>query len=283
MKAFFIKRTEARPEMIRSRRLTGLIYGMVSGLAFAVAVWGWDGYILSRSHAYLPWLSLGVALVYCAIVGAAAGWLTARFESALGGSFFWLASALLFAWLVINLPLHVSPLLVSKINPQLGALLHYPLNADIGFRTGLAAVWITPFMLVVGLTQLPITESSVFSTSFLGKIIPFFFCIVVISLSGSVIDSLINEHFRDAIKSLDNTIQFTLDNQNNPQIDETLARRMNASSLNWVKEYVVQSRQLFVGKYDNTFGEIHVLILFEDQWVDCTVIYSQPAYCKVVD
>jgi hypothetical protein len=179
--------------------------------------------------------------------------------------------------------LHVSPLLVSKINPQLGALLNYPLNADVGFRIGLAAVWITPFMLVVGMTQLPITESSVSSTSFLGKIIPFFFCIVVISLSGSVVDSLINEHFRDAIRSLDNTIQFTLDNKNNPQVDEAIARRMNASSLNSVQEYVVQTRHLYVGKYENTFGEIQVLIIFKDQWVDCTVIYSQPAYCKIVD
>ena len=78
MKETPLKRFEARPDVIRSKRLIGMIYGIVSGLAFAVATWGWDGYSLSRSHAYLPWLNLSVALVFCAVVGAAAGWLADR-------------------------------------------------------------------------------------------------------------------------------------------------------------------------------------------------------------
>jgi hypothetical protein len=278
-----VKRPEVRPDLIKSKRLTGMFYGIVSGFAFAAAVWGWDGYILSQSHAYLPWLNLGVALVFCAVVNAAAGWLTARFESSLLGAFFWLVPALLFAWLVVYLPLHFNPLIVSKINPQLGALLNYPLGAEIGFRIALAAIWIIPFMLVVGVTQLSITESSVFSSSSFGKVIPFFFCIVILGISGGITDSLINAHFRDAITSLDSTIQFTLDNNNNPQMDAANARRMHASSLNAVKEYLVQTRRLFVANYDNSFGEMHVLVLFKDQWVDCTIIYAQPAFCKVVN
>ncbi|HEY5269156.1 MAG TPA: hypothetical protein VII97_02390 [Anaerolineales bacterium] len=283
MKETPLKRFEARPDVIRSKRLIGMIYGIVSGLAFAVATWGWDGYSLSRSHAYLPWLNLSVALVFCAVVGAAAGWLTARFESSLLGSFFWLISASLFAWLVNILPLQVSPFIVSKINPQLGGLLNYTKDAEIGFRFGLAAAWIIPFALIVGVTQLPITESSVFSTSFFGKIIPFFFGIAVICISGTFADSMINAHFRDAITSIDNTIQFTLDNKNNPQMDEDLARKMHASSLDAVKEYVVESRYLLVRGYDKTFGQIHVLIRFEDKWVDCMIIYAQPSFCKVAD
>jgi len=278
-----LKSIEARPDVIRSKRLTGMIYGIVSGLAFAAVVWGWDGYILSQSHAYLPWLSLSVALVFCAVVSAAAGWLTARFESSLLGSFFWLISALLFAWLVVILPLQINPFIVSKINPQMGALLNYTKDAEIGLRFGVAASWIIPFTLIVGVTQLSITVSSVFSTSFFGKIIPFIFCITMISLSGAFADSLINAHFRDAITSIDNTIQFALDNQNNPQMDKALAREMHASSLNAVKEYVVESRHLLVRGYDKTFGEIHVLIRFEDQWVDCMIIYAQPSFCKVAD
>jgi len=254
---------------------------MVSGFAFAAAAWGWDGYKVSQSHAYLPWLSLSVALVFCTIAGATAGWLTARFESSLLGLFFWLIPAFLFAWLVNILPLQVSPLIVSKINPQMGALLSYTKDAEIGFRFGLAAAYIVPFMLIVGVTQLPITETSVFSASFFGKVIPLFFCIAVLGISGTGADSLINAQFRDAITSIDNTIQFTLDNNNNPQIDVDLARKMHTSSLRGVKDYVVESRQLIVRSYDKTFGEIHVLIRFEDQWVDCMIIYAQPTYCKV--
>jgi len=66
-------------------------------------------------------------------------------------------------------------------------------------------------------------------------------------------------------------------------MDAANGRRMHASSLNAVKEYLVQTRRLFVANYDNSFGEMHVLVLFKDQWVDCTIIYAQPAFCKVVN
>ncbi len=278
-----VNRPEFRPDLIKLKRKTGLIYGMVSGFVFAFAVWGWDGFELSLSHAYLPGLNLGIAILFCAILNAPAGWLTARFENSILGAFFWLISALLFAGLVVYLPLYINPLIVSKINPHLGELLNYPLGAQISFRLGLVAVWVIPFMLIVGVTQLSVTESSVYSQSLFGKISPFFFCIVVLGISGTITDSLINAHFRDAITSLDSTIQFTLDNRDNPQLDKTLASRMHVSSLNGVEEYIVQSRRLYVASYDNALGQIHVLVLFQDHWVDCTVIYAQPAYCKVAE
>jgi len=66
-------------------------------------------------------------------------------------------------------------------------------------------------------------------------------------------------------------------------MDEDLARTMHASSLDAAKEYVVESRHLLVRSYDKTFGESHGLIRFEDQWVDCMIIYAQPSFCKVAE
>ncbi|MDD2920654.1 MAG: hypothetical protein PHQ36_00045 [Anaerolineales bacterium] len=277
------RNTEAHPAVIRLKRLAGIVYGVIGGLTFALATWGWDGYRLSQAHVYLPWLSLSVALVFCAIGGAAAGWLTARFDSSLLGVLFWLIAALSFAWLVIVLPLQINPFLVSKINPQMGALLNYTKEIEMSMRFSVAASWIIPFMLIAGVAQLPVTESSVFSTSFFGKTMPLVFCIAVISLSGAVADGLINAHFRDAVISMDNTIQFTLDNKDNPKVDKDISRKMHSASLNTVKEYVAASRQLMVREYDPTFGEINVLIRFEDKWVDCLLIYAQPVFCKVAD
>ncbi len=278
-----IKKAEARPDIIKSKRLTGIAYGAIGGLAFAVSSWGWDGYVLSQSHAYLPWLSLSVALIFCSSIGAMTGWLTARFENSLLGAIFWLIPALLFAWLIIVLPLQINPFLISKINPQIGSFLNYSTDVELGVRFGVAASWIVPFALIIGVTQLPITESSVFSASFFGKIAPFFFCVVVISLSGVIADNMINMQFRDALVSMNNAVQFTLDNKNNPRIDEDAARQMHASSLNAVKKYVVESRTLLVREYDATFGEIHILIRFENQWVDCLVVYAQPSSCKIAE
>lgn len=271
----------SRREILRLKRKFGLLYGLMAGLTFAIASWGWDGYLLSNSHAYFPWVMFFTGLIFCMILGGIVGWITALLESSLFGVVFWIISALFFAWIMVALPLQIKPFIVSKLDPQLGALLDYEKNMGFTFRFGVSLAWVLPFMLIVGVTQLPISESAVFSTSIFGKITPLLFCIVVMSISGVFTDNLINSHFRDAIFSLDSTIQFVLDNKNNENIDKALSREMHARSLNAVEEYVQESRHLFVGSYDEYLGEIHVLVKFDDQWVDCNVLYSQPVSCKM--
>lgn len=270
-----------RPEIMRLKHKFGMLYGMMAGLTFAGASWGLDGYVLSNSHAYFPWSMLITGLIFCAILGGIVGWLTARSESSLLGVIFWLGSSLFFAWLVVALPLQINPFIASRLDPQLGALLNYGKDIEFVFRFGVSLAWILPFTLIIGVTQLPITEPAVFSTSIFGKIAPLFFCFVVMSISGVITDNLINSHFRAGITSLDNTIQFVLDNENNENIDKALSREMHARSLSAVEEYVQESRHLFVGSYDEYLGDLHVLVKFDDQWVDCNVIYSQPVFCKI--
>lgn len=272
---------DVRPEIISLKQKFGVLYGMISGLAFAVSSWGWDGYMLSKSHAYFPWTMLLTGMIFCAILGGIVGWLTARSDSSLLAALYWIISSLFFAWLMVALPLRIAPLIVSKLDPQLGALLNYEKDMDFTFHFGVSLVWIIPFTLIVGVAQLPVTEPAVFSTSIFGKITPFFFCIVVMSISGVITDNLINSHFRAAIISLDNTIQFVLDNKNNENVDLALSREMHIRALSIVEKYVQESRYLFVGSYDEYLGDIYVLVKFDNQWVDCNVLYSQPVFCKI--
>ena len=273
--------SEERPDVIRSKRIFGMLYGIMAGITFACASWGWDAYLLSRFHGYLPWFNLIVGMILCAAVGGILGWLTARTQSSLLGLVFWFIAAIFFAWLVVSLPLQIAPYIVSKINPQLGALLDYSKNIEFIFRFGVALAWIVPFALIMGITQLPITEPAVFSTSVLGKLKPFLFCMIVMGISGFVSDNLINEHFRSAIMGIDSTIQFVVDNKGNSNIDPALSRKMHARALSTVEEYVKDARHLFVGEYDEYLGEIHVMVNFDGTWVDCDVIYNQPSNCKV--
>lgn len=252
---------------------------MAAGAAFALASWGWDGYMLSEAHAYLPWNMLLVGLVFCTILGGITGWLTARSESSLRGVVFWAIASAGFAWLMVAQPLQINPAIASKIDPQLGSLLNYGKGDEFIFRFGASLVWALPFMLIVGVTQLPITEPAVFSTSIFSKVGPLLFCSVVMVISGTFTDNLINAHFRDAIVSLDTTIQFIVDNQGNENTDPALSRQLHTRSFWEVKDQVQESRNLFVGSYDEYFGEIHVLVRFDDQWVDCSVVYNQPSSC----
>jgi hypothetical protein len=271
----------ARPEILQLKKKFGMLYGIMAGVAFAVASWGWDGYTLSNSHAYFPWTMLITGMTVCAVLGGIAGWLTARAGSSLLGVVFWTITSLFFAWVMVSLPLQINPFIVSKLDPQLGALLDYGENIEFAFRYGVSLAWVLPFMLIVGVTQLPITEPAVFSTSIFGKIAPLFFCIVVMSISGFITDNLINSHFRAGITALDDTIQFVLDNKNNDNVDKALSRAMHARSLATVEEYVQESRHLFISSYDEYLGDLHVLVKFGDQWVNCNVLYSQPVSCKI--
>lgn len=271
----------SRPEIVRSKRKFGILYGMTAGIAFAVTSWGWDAYILSNSHAFFPWTMLMTGMIFCAVIGGIAGWLTASSESSLIGVLSWSISSLFFAWIMVALPLQINPFIASKIDPQLGSLLNYEKDIEFWFRFGVSLVWILPFMLIVGVTQLPITEPAVFSTSIFGRTIPLLFCIVVMSIGGVFTDNLINLHFRDGIAALDSTIQFVLDNKNNENFDKALSRKLHARSLTTVEEYVQESRHLFVRSFDSSLGELQVLVKFDDQWIDCLVLYSQPVSCKM--
>lgn len=259
-----------------------MLYGITAGLAFAIASWGWDGYMLSISHAYFPWTIFVTGMIFCAIIGGLAGWLTARFKSSLFGIVFWLISSLFFAWIMVALPLQINPFIASKIDPQLGSLLDYEKGVEFWFRFGVSLTWVVPFTLIVGVMQLPITEPAVFSTSIFGRIAPLIFCIVVMIICGLFTDNLINSHFRNGIAALDNTIQFVLDNKDNQNIDKDLSRRLHARSLYTVEESVQESRHLFVSSFDSSLGELHILVKSGDQWIDCLVLYSQPVLCEMV-
>lgn len=271
-----------RGRIMRLKRIFGIMYGAAAGVAFAGASWGWDGYLLSQAHAYFPWSMALIGVTLCVLIGGVCGWLTASLKSSLLGIFFWALAAVGFAWLTIAIPMQLNPAIVSKLDPQLGALLNYGENTGFAYRFGITLVWVMPFMLIVGVTQIPITEPAVFATSIFGKAAPLLFCAAVITACGIFTDSLINAHFRDAVTSLDATIQYILDNRGNANTDPALSRQMHVRALWEVDEYVQDSRRLFVGSYDEALGEFHVLVKFGSQWVDCIVLYNQPNTCHLV-
>ena len=272
----------ARPDIIRNKRIFGMIYGIMAGLAFAGSSWGWDGYTLSQFHGYFPWNVLVTGALLCAIVGGFIGWLTARMESSLAGVLFWLAGSLFFAWLTVALPLQISPIIATKMDPQLAGLLDYSSNIEFTSRFGVALAWILPFTVIVGIAQIPVTEPAVFSTSFFGKIGPLLFGMLVISIGGVITDSLINAQFRSAIIALDKTAQFVLDNRGNENVDPLVAREIHARAFGTVEESMTDTRYLFVGSFDETLGDINILVKFEKAWVTCEVLYNQPITCKPV-
>lgn len=265
--------------MINRKRRYGIVYGAVVGLAFAVSTWGMDGYILSQSHGFLPWLKPILAGLFCALAGGMAGWATARFERWLVTAAVWLGAAAFFGWLTISLPLQIAPQIAAWVEPSLTPMLEIMSFDQLTARFAVAMLWITPFIVIAGGLQNTLVESSVFAASRGGSIAPFLLGILVVSISGVIVDSFNNEPVRSAVVAMDRAIQFVLDNRG-LEVDPALSRKNHAGSLRGIGDDVTARRAMTVTGYSSDLGEFRIALKFERILADCVVVYNQPAFCK---
>jgi hypothetical protein len=270
-----------RPDVIQMKRRFGIAYGMMVGLSFAASTWGIDGFLLSQAHAFYPWLKFILGALICMTVGGIAGWLVARLEKGILGLLIYLGISFVFSWLIVGLPFRIFPAVVTWLDPETGNLLNYTFYEGFGSRFFIAIAWISLFMALVGILQLPLTEPAPFATSFFGKAAPLLVCAVIMFINGFIVDTLNNEPLRTALLHMDNTIQFSVEHQGQ-EVDRALARTMRMSSLRAVGDVISQPRRLIVGSYDQYLDQIHVLIRFGVTWVDCIVVYNQPSFCKYI-
>lgn len=270
-----------RPEVVHGKRRMGILYGMAVGLSFAAASWGIDGLMLSQSNAFYPWLKFIIGAVICMLAGGIAGWFVARLEKGILALFIYLGLGLVFSWLIVALPFRIFPGVMQWLDPETANLLNYTFYDGFQSRFAIAVAWISLFVVLTGVLQLPLTEPAAFATSFFGKISPLLVCAVVMFINGVIVDTLNNEPLRTAVLHLDNTIEFAVEHQGE-EVDRALARTMRMSSLRAVRDVINQPRKLIVGSYDQYLDQIHVLVRFGSTWADCVVVYNQPSFCEYV-
>ena len=271
-----------RPDVLRHKRRMGTLYGMAVGLSFAAATWGVDGYLLNQANAFYPWLKFIIGAALCMIPGGIVGWVVARSEKAVLGLILYLGLGLVFSWLIVALPFQIFPWVVSLLDPEMGSLLNYSFYEGFTSRFAIAIVWISLFVGLVGVLQIPLTEPAAFSTSNFGKVAPLLVCSVVMFINGVIVDTLNNEPLRTAVLHMNNTVQFSVEHIGQ-EVDRDTSRKMRMSSLRAVQDVIDQPRQLIVGSYDQFLDQIHVLIRFGDTWTDCVVVYNQPSFCQYIE
>ncbi len=261
-----------------SRRY-GMLYGAFAGLAFAVAAWGVDGYYLSQAHALYPWLKFIVGFIVCVFAGALAGWLSARLEKVYLAVLIWLAASALFAWLSIAIPFQIAPVLLEWLRPDLKGLLDYVFYPDFQVRFAVGLTWALILGLFVGLLQIMMTESAVFSASIISKLIPMLVCAVLMFVSGNRIDGLSNQPLRTALVTMDTVIQYAGEHQGQ-KVDPQVARQMRLSVTDSIEGLLHLPRRLVVSKYDNYLGEVDIVVEFGNTPVKCVTVYGQPVFCE---
>jgi len=278
-----IELTPERTDILRTKRIYGIWYGIVVGLSFAFFSWGIDSYILSNYHGFQPWLKFGVGAVLCMIPGGLAGWLSAKVSKPIISIFFWLIAASVFAWLTVYLPIVILPKALTMLEPQLSELLHYVYYDEFNTRVSVGYIWLAIFITITAILQIPLSDSAVFSTSAFSKLIPLIIAVILMSISGMIVDNgMINAPLRSSTVAIDSTIQFIIDHRGK-EMDKTEARRMHVGAFRAIDDSVTQQRELIVSGYDDLLGEVNVLAHFERDWVECLVAYNQPIRCTVID
>jgi hypothetical protein len=270
-----------RTDVLRAKRIYGIWYGASLGFLFALFTWGLDANTLSRMNSLHPWLKFVTGALLCTAAGGLTGWLAAKRDKPIIAVLYWIVLGFFFAWLVVTLPTVIFPRLLTLLVPDVQQYLHYVYYPEFSTRIGVAFAWIMIFVAIVGLLQLPLSEGAVFSTSILGKAAPILVGLVLMGISGTIVDGLNNELLRTPVEALNATIQFAVDHRGQ-QVDATESRKMRLASLRVIKDLVTPDRKLIVSGYDAYLGEVDVLVKFERAWVECQVFYNQPVNCKQV-
>lgn len=270
-----------RPDILRTKYRFGIVFGAMTGLAFAAATWGIDAAVLSRVHAYQPWLKLIVGTLVCAPVGGLAGWLSARLDRPLFSVLLWLAASAVFAWLSTVNSFRIFPALVGQMSPEFQSFINYTVYENLGTRIVLAYMWTGIFGLLVGVLQLPLSEGAVFSATAGAKVLALSVSMLIMFLCGGFVDNLNNEPLRSPVVSLQRVVEFAVATQGQ-ELDPKLSREMRRSTVRPIEDWLGRPYYFIVSSFDQELGQVHVYANFGGEWADCIVVYNQPSLCRPV-
>jgi hypothetical protein len=270
-----------KPELNRKKQIAGLLYGLAAGLSFAIFAWGIDALLLARAHGAFVWVRFLPGLLVCALSGALVGWLSMVVQKVWFTFLIWLTQALLFAHLILWLPLKVAPVLIKVFNPALGEFLKYPYYPELQQNLWIGFVFIAAVSIICALLEGILIDQSLFSSGKFTIIVPLVVAAMAFALIGKTSDSLLNKNLRDPIVSVDKVIEFTLENEGK-EVPTEVARKMRLFALNQVEKAVTSQRKLILSNFDAVLGQVDVLVDFDGQWVKCPVIYNQVSSCSLV-
>ena len=267
-----------KPEVSKRKQKAGLLFGLAAGLAFAVFAWGVDAFLLANAHGTFAWVKFVPGLLICLLCGGLVGWLTVLLQSVWISIVLWVGQALLFAHLLMWLPLKITPVIIRLFNPALGDYLKYPYYPELQQNLWVAFVIIALASIIISLLENVLIDQAIFSSGTYAVIVPITVSLLAFSLVGGTGDSVLNKHLRDPILKVDKLVQFALDNAGK-EISPEAAHNMRISALNPVKELVTDQRKLILSNFDQYIGQVDVLVDFNGNWVKCTTIYSQVTNC----
>ena len=278
-------RLDSKPRMsgaINSQTLRYTLWlGAITGFVLSSALWAYGTILLLQAHVAYPYISYLVGTISFMAVCTLAAVLTCLANRALLGIFFWVLAGRLMAVLLITIPLKIVPGMLVIFEPGLRSILPaYAINGTFRSLEMFGTIVLAIFLGILGLLQLTIVDQSVPAISPAGRLTAYFVFVPIVLLASVMLSDMINQQLRAPLVATDQLIQFAVDHQNT-SVDPAIARQERLSTVDPISNLIDRPRRLFLGKYDESFAQVDVLIDFGGKWVDCTTVYSQPVFCQV--
>ena len=261
------------------RARNGLIYGILSALAFSLTVWGYDGYLLANASAGLPWLKLVIGAGITMLLGGFIGWLTARLDNTLVGFVGWLFSGIVFGWLASHLPFDISTLALRLIKTPVHELVTLPYPENIWRQMLIVYGLLVIAAALVGILETNLVESASTAYSSLMRWLLLAVCIPLFALPASAADFYINQPLRKPIQAVHELIQNGIQNEITPFSSKQIAQ-MRLRALGPIQDSIHKPYKLYIGSYDPEYlDNFNVLVDFAGTWAQCSVLIDSPSNC----
>ena len=255
--------------------------GAITGFVFSSALWAYETVLLIQAHAAYPWIPYLVGTILFMVVCTLAALLTCLLNRALLGIVFWVLAGRLMTVLLINIPLKIAPAIMVIFEPGLQSRLPaYVINSSFRSWEGFGTIVLAIFLGILGLLQLTMVDQAVPATSPAGRLTAYFVFVPIVLLASVILSNMINQQLCAPLVATNQLIQFAIDHQDT-SVDPITARQVHLSTIDPISSLIDRPRRLFLGKYDDSFSQVDVLIDFGGEWVDCTTVFLQPVFCQI--
>lgn len=272
---------EFRQDLQREKRINGILFGLVAGLALSIGLWGLDAFMLSQAHAGWSWLKFLIGTPFVMLAGAVAGWLTARFDNGLIGAIIWLLTSLGVVWYASHVPFQGLSLLIGYLKPDFAGLDIYPFVESARARMSFLYIVVGVLVAIGGGFEMFFVEAATRASGWFARLFSLATCAVIFIPAGLAVDNLINASLRDALVGVNDVIQFGLKAEVRPvSIQEK--RAMGLSSIAPFGALIHKPYHVYLGNYDpESLSESTVYIDFDGEWGTCFAVGNRTIFCQL--